>query len=769
MSKLEKRTDWFEMFHNFIGFKQMFDNYQFMNCLIDILGVKANWARWAEYCDRVDGAVEALLKNNNILLMLWLLEKNSNDSDELRLARVFFGGGLIDRDSKVKGMADQDDLRGITLDLKELQSEPVTEKTISSLLSIKKKRIPFISYWIREKTRRTNATYEAIERLNYEDKVLGYLHIVGYTNKNESEIEIPVENLWILSKSIAVGIANNRKMRLERSQARIYQNSRHLSDPRDVLGIAAQIIKEGCEAQFCRIYYTRGTLCDQNAKQGYFPNDEEFSKKYIISDSLIRSLVDNECSAIVDIADDETIKDPAKRLAWMGVPGFLNATLPGNQSGMGVFFIIEVYGKRSDYYLCNQFDETDLNLVESVRDALIDILPKLETHYAFTNIAGYLERLQDEHGKHLKYDNLGQLIKELLPCSEYSATITDVGNTAYISNNDQSVDLKRHYPFISACDGGVLKPAGAKYVYCILKVDFVENYLKLIIALQTSEILDYRHEILKHLCQNLKTLFVGHYYFNKNIQELLQIRHAVRSGMMGMVGHLETAKMALESIHEDQSESSEEIASILESLGWASFFSERSKILLDGTRYLLGELNSNMLRIQSLDIRDIVNEVVSCVETFAKLRRCRIIQKVNSDIKEAVFKGLADKDMLFLMLFNIIENAIKYSVRKHPIIIYISAAGSQWRIDVRNVGEHIPDESLAQIFNPFFRLSASFPDARKPGTGIGLTVAKQIAEAHHRDNKITPSSRRLKSEGEGNQADISFLIQFYNRPDNHNI
>jgi len=106
----------------------------------------------------------------------------------------------------------------------------------------------------------------------------------------------------------------------------------------------------------------------------------------------------------------------------------------------------------------------------------------------------------------------------------------------------------------------------------------------------------------------------------------------------------------------------------------------------------------------------------------------------------------ADRDLLGLALRQLLDNAVKYSPATSAIEI-AAKAGTTIDLSVRNSGPPIPGREQARLFERFYRGS----EARQvPGTGIGLAIVKQIAEAHGGTLSVTSAA------GVGTEFRMSF-------------
>jgi signal transduction histidine kinase len=77
-------------------------------------------------------------------------------------------------------------------------------------------------------------------------------------------------------------------------------------------------------------------------------------------------------------------------------------------------------------------------------------------------------------------------------------------------------------------------------------------------------------------------------------------------------------------------------------------------------------------------------------------------------------------------LVNLIDNAVKYG---HQASVAVDRVGGAARIRIRDKGPGIADAELARVFEPFYRIEGS-RSRESGGTGLGLTIARNIAEQH---------------------------------------
>ena len=88
-----------------------------------------------------------------------------------------------------------------------------------------------------------------------------------------------------------------------------------------------------------------------------------------------------------------------------------------------------------------------------------------------------------------------------------------------------------------------------------------------------------------------------------------------------------------------------------------------------------------------------------------------------------------DRTRIAQALGNLLDNAVRHTPEGGEVVVSVAAAGDLVRVSVEDTGEGLPEEELTQVFDRFYRVDPSRSRATG-GTGLGLTIARQLVEAH---------------------------------------
>lgn len=130
------------------------------------------------------------------------------------------------------------------------------------------------------------------------------------------------------------------------------------------------------------------------------------------------------------------------------------------------------------------------------------------------------------------------------------------------------------------------------------------------------------------------------------------------------------------------------------------------------------------LMTEPVRLDELVRVIVGDVHIEAERRQVGI----DLDVTEAEIEG--NPELLRRAFENIVRNGIRHSPEGARVQVTLKRTGSLIRFAVRDFGSGVPDESLAQIFDPFYRVEKD-RGRTSGGVGLGLAIAKRAVELHH--------------------------------------
>lgn len=227
------------------------------------------------------------------------------------------------------------------------------------------------------------------------------------------------------------------------------------------------------------------------------------------------------------------------------------------------------------------------------------------------------------------------------------------------------------------------------------------------------------------LLQRLETAFISQDRFISNASHQLRTPLTI---MRGELDVLRTKNRSVEEIDEFLKSASDEIdhlASLVEQL-----------LQLARVEAGRGSIEFKLVRLD-----DLLLDTVGRLQKLAERREVQLrfnlsldtspidgsSQKPESDSEdECMVRG--DEELLITLLQNLLENAIKYSPRGSIVSVLLESEASVIRVIISDQGPGIPLAQRERIFERFFR---SPEVSTTEGAGLGLSIAKKIADAHN--------------------------------------
>jgi signal transduction histidine kinase len=192
------------------------------------------------------------------------------------------------------------------------------------------------------------------------------------------------------------------------------------------------------------------------------------------------------------------------------------------------------------------------------------------------------------------------------------------------------------------------------------------------------------------------------------------VSHELRSPMAAVIGAARTLQDRWRSLTPDQREAF--LALIADETNrLAALIGD----VLDTSRIEAGTFSYSFTDV---DLARLVEDAVATAVVGQDEVRVRAL------VPGAVPRVRGDRERLRQVLTNLIDNAVKYSPAGDEVEVSVRRDDGDVRISVRDHGPGIPSDQQRLIFEKFGR--ADVPGGSKPGTGLGLFIARSIAEAH---------------------------------------
>jgi two-component system phosphate regulon sensor histidine kinase PhoR len=128
------------------------------------------------------------------------------------------------------------------------------------------------------------------------------------------------------------------------------------------------------------------------------------------------------------------------------------------------------------------------------------------------------------------------------------------------------------------------------------------------------------------------------------------------------------------------------------------------------------------------NLRDVIVRAVD----FVRSRLDRDRPAIVVELPESVPDSLLDEQALQLLLFNLLDNAMKYAPEGERVFVRLRLEGARFSVEVQDEGPGIEEDDAPRVFERFFRGRRARDNGAR-GSGIGLALVQHIARAHGGD------------------------------------
>ena len=141
--------------------------------------------------------------------------------------------------------------------------------------------------------------------------------------------------------------------------------------------------------------------------------------------------------------------------------------------------------------------------------------------------------------------------------------------------------------------------------------------------------------------------------------------------------------------------------------------------------------------LQAVDVPRLIHDVVESLQPQSRAKEIVVTLRPH----ELLPRITGDPDQIRQVLWNVLDNAIKYNVEQGRVDIELRSDGPWLYVKVTDTGIGIPADEVPRIFERFYRVDKARSRALG-GTGLGLSIVKHIVEAHGGQVDVTSEPGR---------------------------
>jgi two-component system sensor histidine kinase VicK len=136
-------------------------------------------------------------------------------------------------------------------------------------------------------------------------------------------------------------------------------------------------------------------------------------------------------------------------------------------------------------------------------------------------------------------------------------------------------------------------------------------------------------------------------------------------------------------------------------------------------------INSELHYRLVTDLNEMAERIVKSLNPVALNKSVNLMLHTDSEVL-----AMVDREKFWQVIYNVTDNAIKYTPEGGNVSLYVFGEGDYVRIEIIDTGIGIPEEQVDKIFDRFYRVDKA-RSRESGGTGLGLSIVKDVVDSHN--------------------------------------
>jgi len=570
-----------------------------------------------------------------------------------------------------------------------------------------------------------------------------------------------------------------------------------ITDPIEACSAACRIIKEWASADQCCIFApsSQGTLVRLADAEGA-PNTARIDPTTLTATILYKRLNDNppiDIYRLANILDDDErfqVFGPAPAPSLQELP--LNTS--GSRSISTMFMLLTCSGITSSHvsrqvpfllirlFTCQKpgfegghFSTTDEHVLRSIGQYLSNIAPGLFLRQQMNAVNDSIAKIRPEIRPSLTHDSpyldkryFATLVEQHSNYAQACYTVESSGSDAgpvnplaLGSDGKHNAAIASLLPMIPLGEQPSLTTVANSHIFSHTVYQRAHDRVSIVCALHCPFLPTHEALLIDRISSELRMTLLQPSDIDSMNHQLADIRHTLRAGLEGLTGAsasiVQRYKLAQGLDKDDGYKELLVKARFRKDIERLRGATTEIRSLFESVRIMVDPGVGQSIQLMGTDVVLLLKERIQDFREETARRGISIVFNVRGHFPPEV---PATKPLMTIIVFNLIDNAVKYSHQDEIVRITLEADKDYWTLEVENTGQYIAPDRYLKIFEPFERLRPAKGQASRPGTGLGLPAVKRALQLLSGRGTIQVRSLPLITQGEDvAKAKTTFLLR----------